>query len=81
MKKCDKHKKDYVGGCMWCGTRLCELCIAKQEGVKLYCEKCYVKLGSVRRERLPQFGVPRPPSNGRRYVLKNGYLELQGVDE
>lgn len=78
MNRCDKHRKDQVSGCMWCGKRLCELCIAKREGSKVYCEKCCVSLGGVRRERLPELGVPRPPAGGRRFVLKNGYLELNG---
>jgi len=78
--KCEKHRKEQIGGCMWCGKRLCELCVAKREGSKFYCEKCLVSLGAVRRENLPQFGVPRPPSSGRRFVLKNGFLELRGED-
>lgn len=78
MTKCDRHRKEQVGGCMWCGKRLCELCIVKREGVKIYCEKCVVSLGGVRRERLPQMGIPRPPSDGRRFVMKNGFLEIDG---
>jgi hypothetical protein len=76
--RCDKHRKDHVGGCMWCGRRLCEFCVAKRDGGKLYCDKCQSNLGGIRRERLPQLSLPRPPANGRRFVLKNGYLELNG---
>ncbi len=79
MMKCDKHKKDHVGGCMWCGKRVCEYCIAKREGNKLYCEKCAINLGGVRREHLPQISTqPKVPAAGRRFVLKNGYLEMDG---
>lgn len=79
MIKCDKHKKDHVGGCMWCGRRLCEFCIAKRDGGKFYCEKCAVQLGGIRRERLPQIEErSNPPATGRRFVLKNGYLEMEG---
>ena len=81
MIKCDKHKKDHVGGCMWCGKRLCEFCIAKRDGGKLYCEKCSVQLGGIRRERLPTLEEqqqPRAPATGKRFVLKNGYLEMEG---
>ncbi|MEM3154718.1 MAG: hypothetical protein QW165_04100 [Candidatus Woesearchaeota archaeon] len=64
---------------MWCGRRLCEFCIAKREGIKLYCDKCSVQLGGIRRERLPRLDVqPRPPATGRRFVLRNGYLEQEG---
>jgi len=79
MIKCDKHRKDLVGGCMWCGRRLCEFCIARREGSKLYCDKCAVQLGGIRREHLPTIEEqPRPPAAGRRFVLKNGYLEMEG---
>ncbi len=78
--RCDKHKKDQIGGCMWCGRRLCQFCIAKKDGGKLYCEKCAVSLGGVRREHLPTLvsAEPTAPAVGRRYVLKNGYLEFEG---
>ena len=77
--KCDKHRKDHVGGCMWCGRRLCEYCIAKRDGVKFYCDKCSINLGGIRRESLPQISVePRAPVTGKRFVLKNGYLEMEG---
>jgi len=66
---------------MWCGRRLCELCIAKKDGGKLYCEKCAVQLGGVRREHLPTFEPREPsPATGKRFVLKNGYLEIDGGD-
>jgi hypothetical protein len=77
--KCDKHRKDHVGGCMWCGKRLCQFCIAKREGSKLYCDKCAINLGGVRREHLPRVNTQeRAPATGRRFVLKNGYLEIDG---
>jgi hypothetical protein len=79
MIRCDKHRKEHIGGCMWCGKRLCELCIARREGSKLYCDKCAVQLGGIRREHLPPISTePSPPATGRRFVLKNGYLEMQG---
>jgi len=62
---------------MWCGRKLCEECIAKKEGIKLYCVKCIVQLSRVRRERLPSTAT-RTPSGGRRLVFKDGYLEIQG---
>ncbi len=75
--KCDKHKKDQVVGCMWCGRRLCEFCIARSDGKKYYCEKCVSLLGGVRREHLPPIKQPLPPA-GRRLAIKDGYLELDG---
>ncbi len=75
--KCDKHRKDHFAGCMWCGKRLCEFCIAKRDGNKFYCEKCAVNLGSIRRVHLPP-SRPSLPVAGRRFVMKNGFLELEG---
>ncbi len=49
MEKCHKHNKDLQGGCMWCGKRLCEICIARKEGAKIYCEVCAQQLGPARR--------------------------------
>jgi hypothetical protein len=72
---------------MWCGKKLCELCIARQEGRKFYCENCAVHLSPYKREKLP---VPAPrqiaplpvqpeaPAVKRRFVLgKDGYFELR----
>ena len=80
MMRCDRHKKEYLGGCMWCGKRLCELCVSKRDGSKIYCEKCVISLGGVARESLPlaERSDEVIPSGGRRFVFKKGYLELQG---
>ena len=34
---------------MWCGKQLCELCVARKEGTKVYCEVCAQQLGPPRR--------------------------------
>ncbi len=79
MIRCDKHRKDHVGGCMWCGRKLCEFCIAKRDGKKFYCDKCCGTLGGIRRERLPQVAQRQPLSpTGKRFKLKNGYLVMDG---
>ncbi len=44
MEKCFKHRKDVVGSCMWCGKRMCQQCVAFQQGKKIYCEECKIKL-------------------------------------
>ena len=76
--KCDKHRMIHVGGCMWCGRRLCESCVARRERSKIYCDKCRSRLGVVRREHLPKIGKQPLPVAGKRFIFRNGYLELRG---
>ena len=78
MNKCDRHKKEHVGSCMWCGKKVCEFCVAKQEGTKKYCEKCAIQLGGVRREPLPRIGKMPLPASGRKFKFENGYLVMDG---
>jgi len=75
--RCEKHKKDHVGGCQWCGKRVSEFCVAKQEGKKLYCEKCASMLGDIQKPILPKVGREPLPAQGRRYAMKNGYLVME----
>lgn len=78
MNTCDKHRKDHVGSCMWCGKKVCEFCIAKIEGKKLYCAKCQPVLGGIRRDPIPRIGPRLLPAQGRKYVLQDGYLVMDG---
>lgn len=73
--RCAKHRKDPVGSCMWCGTKVCPQCIAKREGKKVYCFKCQTKLGTVPRNPIPRLARPAP-AGGKRMVLQDGYLVL-----
>ena len=86
--RCTTHKREFDGTCNWCGKKLCELCIAKQEGRKFYCEHCAVSLVPFKREKLPApTPLARPieqaqeietPEVKRRFVLgKDGYIELK----
>ncbi len=43
--KCQTHRKDIIGNCMWCGKGSCKMCVVKQQGNKVYCEKCVKLLG------------------------------------
>ena len=60
-EKCIKHGKELIGGCMWCGKHLCEFCIARKEGLKLYCENCAQSLGPPRRTIPKVEPKPLPP--------------------
>ncbi len=69
---------------MWCGKKLCEFCIVKQEGRKYYCEHCAVSLTPYKREPLPKPVALKPqipvetPVVKRRFVLStDGYFELK----
>ncbi|PIN75862.1 hypothetical protein COV18_01635 [Candidatus Woesearchaeota archaeon CG10_big_fil_rev_8_21_14_0_10_37_12] len=77
IEKCDRHRKERIGGCTWCGKRVCELCIVKQEGKKVYCAKCSGVLSGISPMRVP-LAAPRPaPPQGRRYMIHDGYLVLR----
>ncbi|RJQ20748.1 hypothetical protein C4580_03545 [Candidatus Woesearchaeota archaeon] len=78
MDRCDKHRKDLIATCNWCGKKACEFCIARQEGKKAYCEKCIPLLGNIRREPRPHMVQPPPPHTGRKFVLQDGYLVIDG---
>ncbi len=84
LNTCDKHKKDFLGACNWCGKKSCEFCIQRTEGKKIYCEKCVPLIGSIRREprpiMAPPVGVPSgpAPAKGRKFVLQDGYLVIDG---
>lgn len=86
--RCTQHKRDFQGPCNWCGKKLCEMCVAKHEGKKYYCEHCAVSLvpysQRVARPALVVKQAPVPaqaaevPSAKRRFVLgKDGYYELK----
>jgi hypothetical protein len=87
VEKCLKHSKELVGGCMWCGKRLCEFCVARKEGLKLYCEICAQQLGPPRRT-IPKV-EPKQPVVEERTVTpisrklpkmdKDGYFDFTSV--
>ncbi len=89
--RCTNHRREFEGACNWCGKKLCEMCIAKQEGKKVYCEACAVTLVPYKREKLPPVEITRKPIVAapqapqtteppvkRRFVLgKDGYFEIK----
>jgi hypothetical protein len=76
---------EFLGDCIWCGKKLCEYCIARQEGRKYYCENCAIRLVPFKRERLPQPAkqqktteqIPVPEAKPRFMLDNEGYFELQ----
>ncbi len=87
--RCNNHKKEFEGACNWCGKKLCELCIARSEGRKFYCEHCAISLLPFKRQPLPaakitarpteqaQTVTTQAPEVKRRFMLgKDGYYEL-----
>jgi hypothetical protein len=85
--RCTEHKREFNCPCNWCGKKLCEMCIAKQEGKKYYCEHCAVSLVPYKIERRPVMAAPKmeapvqqqqPQAVKRRFVMgKDGYFELK----
>ena len=51
--RCTKHRRQTVGACNWCGKQLCPYCIGQKEGNKLYCDKCALRLSTVKRAKVP----------------------------
>jgi len=86
--RCNEHKREFLGPCNWCGKKLCEMCIAKQEGKRYYCEHCAVALVPFAQRTLRPALAAKPvlvqaqqtseaPAVKRRFVLgKDGYYEL-----
>ena len=78
MEKCLKHNKELVGGCMWCGKRLCQFCIARKENTKLYCEQCATQLGPSHRTIPKVEPKPLPPPSLPAQAEKRGKLDKDG---
>jgi hypothetical protein len=38
--KCQKHMKEMIGNCTWCGRQMSQKCIKITDGKKMYCETC-----------------------------------------
>ncbi len=51
--RCIMHGKEKNGMCYWCGKVLCPMCITHQNGKKRFCEKCYVKVGHIKKPDRP----------------------------
>ena len=54
MMRCNKHRKQLLAQCMWCGKALCRYCIAKQDGRKTYCAPCASKLSTLGPAKIPK---------------------------
>ncbi len=69
--KCAQHNKMAVGNCNWCGRALCQNCIAKYEGKKIYCSKCMSELSPIilKREADKRFEADREKRMAERVPL------------
>lgn len=88
--RCLKHHRAIVGACQWCGKQLCQNCVAKSEGSKIYCEKCAIQLSGIRRAKVPPVKMPprsqepqtstkegQQPGKTKYSIDKDGYLILE----
>jgi len=57
--RCTKHRRNTVGACNWCGKQICPYCVGKKEGKKIYCEKCSLRLSTVKRAKIPPPKIPK----------------------
>lgn len=82
---CWEHSKEFVGNCTWCGKPLCVVCIAKEDGKKIYCRKCLSSLEEIKpfenskplvreigEEPLPRKTIRKISPDA--YELDNGYI-------
>lgn len=74
--KCLRHSKEAEYQCQWCGKKICELCIGKTDGKKVYCHDCYNKIGHIRRDKLPQQAKKEEPKEKKLPRTEDGYLVL-----
>ena len=65
--KCNKHGKDLLGSCQWCGRELCEMCIAKRMGRKVYCRNCATNVVEPALPRNPGEKLPNREEDPRGY--------------
>ena|GEM_PF-1832691 len=63
--RCTKHRRNTVGACNWCGKQICPYCIGKKEGKKIYCDKCALRLSSVKRAKIPPSKKPKESQGAR----------------
>lgn len=52
--KCNYHGKELEHTCVWCGSKICELCIGKKEGNKVFCSRCVESIGDFKKARIPK---------------------------
>ncbi|MBI4450468.1 hypothetical protein HY642_00705 [Candidatus Woesearchaeota archaeon] len=75
--RCVQHKRDFEGDCMWCGKKLCQFCIARTEGKKLYCGACATGLSRFPRQSVPKAGNRAVAEEKKqRLIVKDGYVEF-----
>lgn len=83
--RCTKHNRSIVGACNWCGKQVCPYCIGQKEGKKLYCEKCAMRLSTVKRTKVPPVKMPETRQQAEQSeekkkalaVDEEGYLVLE----
>ncbi len=75
MDRCILHKKEPVGPCNWCGTKLCQDCVSRTQGRLVYCNKCSGHLRVPTQEKSVLASVSSQISR-RPVFTADGYLDL-----
>lgn len=71
--RCRAHEKAFIGLCTWCGSQLCNKCVVRQDGVKLYCSACAQKI-----EKVPRRVLPAEPKKTKQEVER---IELEAEEQ
>lgn len=77
MALCKDHRRLVVGGCMLCGKELCDRCVMRQEGVKVWCSSCFRRDQFMPQKRFALEEIkPRPASQKKVDLPKQGYFDF-----
>lgn len=76
--RCERHNKDVVTNCQWCGKDLCKLCIAKTNGKKAYCVSCSQRVGDmITKKQVEQ--IKEEEKQERKSSISNDYFDFSSL--
>lgn len=80
MALCRDHKRFVVGGCILCGKELCDRCVARSEGAKVWCVMCSRKMRIIPHERVTLEDIrPKTHAQKKLDLPKEGYFDFTKV--
>ncbi len=76
MALCKDHKRFVVGGCILCGKELCDRCVARSEGVKVWCPSCSRRMRIIPYERVKLEDIKKPAPNKKIEFPNKSYFDF-----